>query len=317
MIVSNYFVIKPALRFLDAFERQMSMCSYRRNTWFIEFAKARKINIFFLAILSIFLCLSNLFAETLNVDTSHTAAVCIGYHPGESSRGNTGWGVSGAFDRESDWYRCPKNYAVMGVVRPSGQYKEISELQVFGTCCPLPAADILDISKVTEAVDCPKNSVVTGFRNPISARRPFLCTSINSSRYRLGDSHGGIMWGLSAGAAIFGKENKIIRRDELPEAIRYGVTRETRTSWGEAGCVGSPIGSLLVGKAKKRCSGIYFRQLQYTGRGNDPSSGTPVKMYPQCDSISDVYSEVPACLRTTSNSNPRNEQSLETLLGGR
>lgn len=234
----------------------------------------------------------------------HEPKICIGYHPATkgSESGSGAWGPSGGFDSKSQWILCPEGFAVFGTQRPVGSPSTAEEIKIVGSCCPLPAGDILDTTRTSNATICPDSMIATGFSDPSQEKVLLRCTAIHTGRYKLGDSKGGIMWGLASAAAFSWRENKLIRRNELPAAVRYGLSRKTRSNWSTSGCVGEPIGSVLVGKENKSCKGMLFRELQFAGINGDPPSGSPVVMFPKCQTISDLLSADARCVEKTPSS---------------
>lgn len=222
--------------------------------------------------------------------------VCVGYHPHFKV-----WGHP--YTESGDWIECPPHYAFFGIKKPQSGYKEAGIL-ILGSCCRLPAEDILTDDHRIVDMQCPEGSIVTGSAHrpclpdaPEPCRRPLRCTRINSKKYSLGPTHPGTFWGISSSSAFPWKEKKHIRRNQIPIAIRYGISRTSRTSFWPNGCVGDPIGSLLVGKGRSRCSGTFWRQLLYRSTRGESAERTPVKMFPECQKITGVFSEEATCLR--------------------
>ena len=120
------------------------------------------------------------------------------------------------------------------------------------------------------------------------------CTRVNQDRYELGESAAGIYFGLNS--TYYLEPNRITIRD-IPAAIRYGMGRDGLTHWLSSGCIGQPFGGLAVGGQGKRCYEQFFRQLRFRGLPGDPPRGTAVRMFPDCDDISDIFSPRPECVR--------------------
>lgn len=227
-----------------------------------------------------------------------SANVCVGYHPPTKT-----WGFESS--RPGEWYLCPEHFAFTGVtnlkLRPSSGNVEVS-----GSCCPLPAEDILTDKHCFVELRCPRDTVVTGlqhFSTPNcleSCRRSLRCTRINVQKYELGPVHSGVQWGISTSATFPWLERKRIRKDEIPMAIRYGVSRLTRALVTKDGCIGEPVGSLLVGKGKKKDSckdGSFWRELRYRSSAEGAESTQAVKMYPECRDIDDIFSPAAKCVK--------------------
>ena len=202
---------------------------------------------------------------------------------------------------------CPEDQAFIASRSPGGPIWGTKGIPVRGFCCPLPRKDILSEEKVTTREECPYGYVATGsFNKPGCSRfmkffwscpgesgEYLRCTKINLERYQLGKARIGIYWG--AGSSQI-HEDKTIRHSEIPAAIRAGIGRVSKYTWAFDGCIGEPIGSLLVGKKAKYCKDFIFRELQYAGKDGDPPKGTAVKMYSECESIDDVMNPNPSCI---------------------
>lgn len=194
---------------------------------------------------------------------------------------------------------CPPNTVFLGTAMGTGRHSP-ENAPLLSSCCRVPAEDLLTNRHVFEAAICPPEHVVTGVllaANPaLALKRNIRCTEINSDRYQLGTLTYGVFWGVSTKASFPWKEQKRIRTDEVPLAIRYGLSRMERRIFSGAGCVGDPPGSLLVGKRSMRCKGLLFRELQYRGRPGDPPKGTAVDLIPECRSINNVFSPDARCI---------------------
>lgn len=204
-------------------------------------------------------------------------SACIGY---DTVKGK--WG--------EEFRYCPAGYAFYGVDDPGGPEGPANFIGTTGSCCPLPAADILTEEHVESEVSCPENYIATGTRNwecsdKKSCSRYMRCTKINTARYQLGEMTPGIYWGDGA-AGWQGSQRT--NWEAIPAGIRYSMGRKHNKEWDSDGCVGYPWGSLLAKKTSKYCSGMYFRQLQFAGIDGDPERGTPVKMFPDCDELENV-----------------------------
>ncbi len=191
---------------------------------------------------------------------------------------------------------CPKNHAIYGNLPPMvSRYTAAERIPLHAFCCPLPAEDILLEERIAVTTECPDGFVGTGVRSDAceNCYDQIICTRINSARYRLGPVSEGVHWGSSSHVW---KNSRHLERAEVPAALRLGVSRVSRFAWEEAGCIGFPLGSLLVAKSSKRCKGFRYRSLVYAGAPGDPTSGTAVQMFAECTTVTDLYSEVPNCV---------------------
>lgn len=236
-----------------------------------------------------------------NVVTENTSleqgSVCTGYNPEKKA-----WGWSGHSD--GAWIKCPPHAAFPGVAKPPDHLFAKSIL-IFANCCPLPSPDILTTEHITVEKQCPDGFIATGLEvrgcpkedSGKKCIRSLRCTAINTSRYSLGAVHHGVHWGVSTASSFPWRERKRIRQDELPPAIRYGISRITRVEFSENGCVGDPVGSLFVGKTDTTCGGTLWRQLFHKREKGDPLNGTPVEMFPKCIRIENVLSTHLTCIK--------------------
>ena len=219
---------------------------------------------------------------------THQPRICHGYVALKSG------GYFGAFNNPN----CPDGYAMYGVQMESrGSSASAATLGIHGICCQLPAPDILLAVHETHPSKCPDGFVATGADLPLTCpdcEKNLRCTKINLERYQLGTSRPSSYFGF--GSTYYRERVRFFIRD-IPAAIRYAMGRRGLTDWYTAGCIGFPFGSLFVEKQGKGCGLQQFRQLQFRGLQGDPSQGTPVPMFPECDDISDVYSPEPTCVR--------------------
>ena len=219
---------------------------------------------------------------------------------------------------------CPDNHVLMSVspVLKRKYASGASSVGISGTCCPLPAEDILLDEKVSSFTDCPDNFIVTGVfpekplpkceaarEDPLNGalsglcslsayktKTKLLCTKIDSKRYKLGPVTTGLHKAMSGHLGELFSDD-FTSWKQIPVALRYGLGRLTRSLWTESNCVGFPWGSIFVGKDGKYCSEIKFRQLLFQGLPQDPPADTPVKMFPDCLRLDDPLSEFPKCLK--------------------
>ena len=258
-------------------------------------------------------------AETQQAQTAadHIPKICNSYNKSLNY-----WGPIGQ-RQGSERMTCPKNHAMMAV-SPQLKRKYASGAQYVGisaTCCPLPADDILVDEHEFSYTSCPDNFVVTGVfpekplpncdaarkdpqnrrlaslcsRSSYSIKKKLRCTKINSKRYKLGPKSGGLK---KAMAGHIGEmlADEFTSWKQIPVALRYGLGRLSRDLWANSTCVGYPWGSVFVGKNEKYCSENFFRQLQFQGLAQDPATGTPVRMYPDCLKLNDPVAKFPQCI---------------------
>ena len=217
----------------------------------------------------------------------HHPQLCSGYLGTIKDGSGEDWG--------SVTDKCPKNYAFYATLPSSSPRDSLPEdVSLVGFCCPLPAQDILTTNEFIEREQCPENSVATGLANVDceDCRNALICTEINTQRYELSTVTPGVLWGNSS---TFWKHRRRVQFGELPPGLKYGVSRRNKYTFVFAGCIGYPFGSLVVGKRNKRCQGILFRQLMYRGMFGDSPAGTPVKMYPDCNVVTSLFSTEPVC----------------------
>lgn len=197
---------------------------------------------------------------------------CIGFNEMQKR-----WGA--------EWGYCPTGHAFFGNDDPAGDAGPAEKITVAGSCCKLPAQDILTEDHVFTTSECPLDYVATGSRHEVKGdtRTVYMrCTKINTGRYQLGEMTPGVYWGK--GSAGWQGSTRILW-ENIPKELRFASGRETAEKWDIDGCVGYPWGSLLTKKESKHCAGFSFRQLQYRGAGNDPLAGTPVQMLPRCADV--------------------------------
>ena len=181
--------------------------------------------------------------------------VCVGYLPDSTSRK---WGY--AMD-------CPIGYALIS--------STLNPHFMEGSCCRLPAADILTDKQFNVNGRCPEGSIATGFRRGEEIR----CTEINKERYRLRREEPGVHWGFGT---LQSRESKTVEKAGVPIAFRHALGRRQFQAWFEEGCVGFPWGSLLVSTSPVSCSESGYRLLEYLGAAGDPPAGTAVRIFPDC-----------------------------------
>ncbi len=187
--------------------------------------------------------------------------------------------------------QCPANHVLFSIGDDGGKERSGRTINVSSTCCPLPSPDILSDTHVFVYEECPEEFIATGAREvpcdeqycPVLMR----CTRINTDRYQLGSTTAAKYWGN--GHAGW-RNSERIDHEDIPLGIRFSVGRNDGKGYGADGCVGYPWGSLLTKKSGKYCSSYGFKQLQFSGRSQDPSAGTPVKMFADCDEVHHPHS---------------------------
>ncbi len=202
-------------------------------------------------------------------------SVCIGYNPFVGQWAGTKWGAQTGF--------CPNGFAYYGATE--GLIPGAEHNTVIASCCPLPRRDILLEEHVFAAVECPDGYVITG-SEPLnkSEASKVRCTKINAAKYQLGPLKPGRYWGN--GLSSRGQLEQLQLAD-LPVAIRSGISRTDYSSWSIDGCVGTPPGALLVKKGAKHCQESGYRELL--------ENGVPVKMFPDCREIENVFDPTSGC----------------------
>lgn len=221
--------------------------------------------------------------------------ICSGY---DSQRGVWGMKAVKALLRSKDnqWFYCGPDQAYYGIRVP----RPGRIASVLANCCPLPSADILTDEHIVSSKPCPPGYVVTGTLWQDAEANcgkyclgKMRCTRINQGRYRLGPRKIGVAWGPDVTAAFPWKEVKQIRRDEIPPAIRFGISRLERDVFTYSGCVGDPFGSLFVGADDHACKNTYWQQLFK----RESSGDTPITMFPRCLRVTGVLSQTPKCVK--------------------
>ncbi len=257
------------------------------------------------------------FLVLLGPDLAHPQSPPAGHEPRVCSGFNSGakkWGMVGS-DPRSDGNDCPRGHAWFAVA--AGLKREFASgpdfVSISGSCCPLPADDILTDEHLTTFSSCPDGYVATGAslekRPPIcesddfyaclhasyQTRTKLRCTRINQQRYALSAVKPGTT--ISLTHHLRESFEQRVARSRMPVSMRYGLGRTSQTTWVDRACVGSPPGALFVGRDDKRCSKVYFRILEFRGVAADPSPGTRVQMVPNCLAISDPLDPKADCLR--------------------
>lgn len=210
-------------------------------------------------------------------------SVCVGYNPD----GYRVWGETPA--------DCPRGYGALAADDPTAAVSRATT-QARVLCCPLPAKDILtDVHSESESI-CEDGYVVTGGVASYceTCVKKLRCTKLNTARYQLGPPIAGAYWG--SGLSMFPQFSRL-NKAAVPPALRFGLGRLGESYWDEDGCVPDRYGALLTSKSDGSCSSYIFRELQYSGtQPGDPPAGTPVKVLPDCVSISSPFDRYPRCI---------------------
>lgn len=219
-------------------------------------------------------------------------SVCIGYNPRLNNHMLRQWGAPQLI--------CPRGYGYFAA--SEGATKKLDYNYIEGVCCPLPAADIVTETTVIEREVCPDGFIAVGafprVADSPASTTSILCAQINLSRYELGPIFPGRYWGNGLSSR---GQNEQLQLFDLPLAIRYGISRTDYSLWTLDGCVGTPVGALLVSKPGKYCFQSSYRQLLYRGMPGDPPAGTPVQMYPDCKELGTPYEPMSGCTLSTPN----------------
>ena len=183
---------------------------------------------------------------------------------------------------------CPASF---GMYSSNTIKNDRNLLGAVGGCCRLPSDDVLASDRILPAKSiCPEGAIAIGMESATPAT-PLLCGAI-SDRYELGPVVPGVYWGRGYRSLPAGKR---VSRNDLPEAIRFGVGRIGFSSWTIEGCIGTPRGALLVSASSNDCSKTFFRELRYRGQPGDPPAHTPVKMFPSCSTQPDPFNPAAGC----------------------
>ena len=223
----------------------------------------------------------------------HIPKICTGWNPETQAFGRDNW------EERNERY-CPINFAIVAIDDQNASAGPVHHSFFSGECCPLPATDILTSESTLELVRCPDDAVITGSLSepPIEGRpvTKIRCTKINTNRYKLGAPAAGSYWGIGSGIHSY-SEKHAIKISDVPAAIRSSVGRRGFSGWDTDGCIGYPPGALISSRSAGPCSDTEFRELQFRGIGEDPPAGTPVKMFPECTRISDIFDPNASCIK--------------------
>ena len=208
--------------------------------------------------------------------------VCTGFNP----IANRKWFSYGAM--------CPENFAYVGADDLGGPSVARDSLRVVGKCCRLPQPDLLTSEQTESEYECPEESIAVGLRGDIHCAecpKKLVCRALNTDRYKLGPITFGRYFGTGFNSRWY---DQTINEADIPLAIRQGIVRNTYSHDQVDGCLGIPFGSVLTSKGK-RCDDFHFRQIQYRGANGDPTPGTPVEMFPDCNELSNPLSPLSGC----------------------
>ena len=190
--------------------------------------------------------------------------------------------------------RCGKGEALIAVDDRMPGHRRPGERFFQGSCCSLPADDIVGDSVVESNWECPVDFIAVGVRFPIDCKGcldSILCAKINLQKYRLSARMPGVPFG--AGVSDFSAKDRLSFA-QLPASIRPGVSRVTFNQWDRDGCIGSTPGGLYIGSRQNgACDAHGFRMLLRR------SDGLPVKMFPDCISSADPLRPERGCYERT------------------
>lgn len=221
--------------------------------------------------------------ERFSLDTAPIPPyVCVGYHAMTYQEdGNSKWGR-----RES---YCPPHSG--SYFTPEADLEPTANIASRLACCPLPGEDILAEKQVRAEGSCPEGMIAIGSvrrdEKDFNSTRDLICSPV-SERYQLGPETGGFYVGQGFSARA---HKDRLRLGQVPAAIRSATNRLEFAYWYGDGCIGVPFGSLFTGRLDegRGCSRTRFRQLQYRGLPGDPPQGTPVRMFPDCAAIDNIF----------------------------
>ncbi len=204
---------------------------------------------------------------------------------------------------------CPDGYAYINHDYPTGMSRPGRKVAVRGVCCRMP--DGLLTQEHSWALEaCPADSVATGSRaakqvTPGQAwdrvkiewettDQYMRCTKLNTARFRLGAPAETLTIGFHFGFNLNTINGAFTARSQIPIGLRYGADRAGRMTFESGGCIGFPWGSLLTKKISKhpaRLCDFEFRPVEYIGAPGDPPAGTPVKMFPDCLYVTNLFND--------------------------
>lgn len=184
---------------------------------------------------------------------------------------------------------CPSNFAFLEL--------DDSGPLPLGTCCRLPADDILTSESSWTSQQCTADTILTALRQRERQKgekdivtTEIRCTKINTARYSLSSAYPGHSYGEGGSLSMAPEE---IDRSRIPLAYRGAFGKSSEGVFDNDGCVGQPWGSVLTAVKGKDCKKLEFRTLLE----RDPQGIlTPIPMYPQCQELSDPYDPSRGCL---------------------
>ncbi len=191
---------------------------------------------------------------------------------------------------------CPSGYAAVSIDDGFGKGAEKGlPSWTLLSCCRLPSADILTGRTIKAEMSCPNNYVVIGTdESEILPNKsyPLICAEINTNRYFLGKETNGVYWG--SGQSLRG-EKTFLPSNQIPISAFYGVASAKFRDLEDDGCLGDPVGSLMVGRGVGDCTKHAFRSLLYRGQQGDPAKGAPVQIFPKCSTMENPYDPTSGC----------------------
>ena len=180
---------------------------------------------------------------------------------------------------------CPPHFAFFEM--------DDSAPPALGTCCRLPADDILSTESAWIAGQCPEDSLLTAIRerqHSTPSEFEFRCTRINTKRYSLSPAGPGYSFGDGSSLSAVPEQ---IDRTRIPLAYRQAFGSIFDSARDRDGCLGQPWGAMLTAINGKDCQKLEFRTLLEKSEAGEL---TPVTMYPPCQSLADPYDPSRGCL---------------------
>lgn len=221
--------------------------------------------------------------------------VCVGYSPSVPATSDNSFMRKWGIDQPG---LCSDDYGIYLGFEVNKQ--PVEQIGAHSGCCPLPFRNML-IGDPQKAVErCPDGMIAIGEEqvNPFERNLVWWCRKL-SDRFQLGPETSGRYFGV--GYSVRGHRERL-RRDLIPVGIRTAAARIGFNGWDSDGCVGSPPGSVVTGRSKDGlgCERLKFREVQYRGLAGDPPAGTPVKMFPDCSLVENMFRPDAGCLKNVS-----------------
>ena len=261
-------------------------------------------NLFIWLLLLLLLAPSALLAQQDSVETGLTGQIeqpfCSGFNPETKS-----WGLL-VLQIEPEGIHCPKDAAFMATQTVFGVPNKTDRQRAIlgGNCCPLPPGSLTE-EHVFASIACPEDHVVTGARvapdsipadwnNLGKLSYQLRCTRIDTNRFILGPPAQTLRVDPveyseeTRSRVLFAEPAANTARALIPAHLRYGLGRDSRTTWMGTFCVGYPWGAVLTEMGHRTCQGFGFRPLLL-------KSGAPLTE-PKCRAVHSIYSEQATCI---------------------